>query len=166
MGADYISENVRFLTKYGHESNDFLWKSEEKKKATYWYFLPIIECSCDRIDVFLTNHVHDRKGFFMKNLKKNDIRAPCCEKMDIFWQNMGMRATCFLENGHFCQKWAKKQWFFMKYREKIQLTFFAHNIQLWQNTFFPFLPIMGMTTEGFPWKSWQKWHEKTVFLRK
>ena len=58
------------------------------------------------------------RGFSWKIWKKNDIRAPCCEKVDIFWQNMGMRATCFLENGHFCQKWAKEQWFFMKYREK------------------------------------------------
>ena len=52
----------------------------------------------------------------MKNLKKKDMRALYFEKMDVFWPNMGMRATCFMSNGQFFVKiWVREQWFF---REK------------------------------------------------
>ena len=65
-------ENGRFLTKYGHESSDFFVRNW-KKRASYlflWPIMAIIDCSFDRIDVFLTNHVHDSRGFSMKKLKK------------------------------------------------------------------------------------------------
>ena len=48
------------MTKYGHESRDFFVRNR-KKRASYRLFWPIIECSFNRIYVFLTNHVHDSR---------------------------------------------------------------------------------------------------------
>ena len=111
MRAVCFLENGRFLTKYGHESSNFFVKSR-KIRASYWLFWPIKECSFDRIDVFLTDHVNERRGFFMKILKKM-AREHCVftewtvfdkicglelrvfTEWTVFWQNMGMRASIF-----------------------------------------------------------------------
>ena len=91
-----------FLTKYRHESylfleNERFWQNMDMRAVIFsWeigkkghpidFFWPIIECSFDRIYVFLTNHVHESREFFMKKLKKRDMRAPCFEtKSHRFW---------------------------------------------------------------------------------
>ena len=111
MRAVWFVENGRFFTKYGHESSNFFVKSR-KIRASYWLFWPIKECSFDRIDVFLTVHVNERRGFLMKILKKM-AREHCVftewtvfdkicglelrvfTEWTVFWQNMGMRASIF-----------------------------------------------------------------------
>ena len=83
-----------------------------KIRASYWLFWPIKECSFDRIDVFLTDHVNERRGFFMENLKKIarehrvftewtvfdkicGLELRVFTEWTVFWQNMGMRASIF-----------------------------------------------------------------------
>ena len=60
------------FTKYGSESSDFFVRNR-KKRELYWLFLPIIECSFDRIDVFLANNGHD-SSFSWKIWKKRTER--------------------------------------------------------------------------------------------
>ena len=60
------------FTKYGSDSSDFFVRNR-KKRELYWLFLPIIECSFDRIDVFLANNGHD-SSFSWKIWKKRTER--------------------------------------------------------------------------------------------
>ena len=125
-----------FSTKYGHaiyvfftewtvfhnmgtKALIFSWKIE--KWASYWIFWPIKECSFVRIGI--SHQLCEWwQGFFMRNLKKMGIRAPCFwEKRRFFWQNMSMRATWFLEGlDVFLTKYGRESSdFFVKSREKI-----------------------------------------------
>ena len=121
--------------------------------------------------------MHDTRGFLMKNLKKNVIRAPYFwEKRRFFCQNIGMRATCFLEIGRFLDKiWTREQGFFRdkSWKKGILLTFLAHTIYkvVWTEVTF-FGPIMGMTTGAFHeklknmiWEHKSK-VDRTVFIDK
>ena len=40
-------------------------------------------------------------GFSWNIRKKIACEQSVFERMDVFWQNMGMREVCFLENGRF-----------------------------------------------------------------
>ena len=53
---------------------------------------------------FLTNRVHDSRGFSMKKVKKRTWEHRVLREWTVFWLNMGMTATCFLENGQFFNK--------------------------------------------------------------
>ena len=76
-------------------------------------------------------------GFSWKIWRKWHQRTMILRELTFFWQNMGMRALCFLENGRFFDnKWAWEEWFFSSKSEKkgILLIFFANKIvSLWQN---------------------------------
>ena len=103
----------------------------------------------------------------MKNLKKNTWEHSVFERMNVFWQNMGMRAE-FLENRRFCTKYGYDgSGFFPEKSEKKSDFFF---------TFWPimycsfdridiFWPNICMTAGSFSWKMWKKLHKSTVFER-
>ena len=75
-----------FWPNMGLTAGDFHEKMTSENSVFKRVVWPIIECSFDRIYVFLTNHMHESREFFMKKLKKRDMRAPCFEtKSHRFW---------------------------------------------------------------------------------
>ena len=100
-----------FLTKYRHESylfleNERFWQNMDMRAVIFsWeigkkghpidFFWPIIEFSFDRIYVFLTNHVHESREFFMKNLTKLYKSTVLLRNRTFFWQNVAMRVVIF-----------------------------------------------------------------------
>lgn len=112
----------------------------------------------------------------MKKLKKNVIRAPYFwEKRRFFFQNIWMRATCFLEIGRFFgQIWTREQVFFRdkSWKQGILLTFFAHTIYSSLNRSDVFWTDYGHDDRGFSWKVENMiWEHKskvdrTVFIHK
>ena len=100
---------------------------------------------------FLTKYGLDSRGFFMKILKKWHSNTVFLREWTFFWQNIDLRAVCFLENGRFFTKYGhKSDDFFVRNRKKkgIILTSLAHNIVLfWQN--WRFLIKYGHDSRGF-----------------
>ena len=80
---------------------------------------------------FLTKYGLDNRGFSMKILRKNEMRAQFFERMDVFLregtffnQNMGLRAVCFFENRRIFDKiWAWEQRFFLSKSEKKEVSY-------------------------------------------
>ena len=104
------------LTKYGHENsyfsreigkNGILLTLRAHNIVYFW------QNWC-----FLTEHGHDSGMFIMNTFWKKDMRALFFERMDVFWQNVGMRAVCFLEN--------ERDAFLTKYRHESS-SFFEKN---------------------------------------
>ena len=66
--------------------------------------------------------------------------ALCFERIDVFWQNMGMRAICFVRNLLFLTKYGHESSdFFVKNREKktsYWLCWLINNVVLTEVTFF------------------------------
>ena len=92
---------VCFLTKYGMRAMIFSYKLGNKGiLLTGW---SIIDSSFDWIDVFLTDLVNESKaaGFFIKKLKTMTLEHRVFRDWTFFWQNIGMKATGFSQNGRF-----------------------------------------------------------------
>ena len=134
MRATCCLETGRFFHKIWAREQWFLVKSREKN-ASYWLFRPIMNSSFNRIDVFLTNCGRDSRGFH-KKFQKNDMRAICFWRMDMFLTKYGQESWMFLENGGF----------FMCSFNRIDI----------------FWPNMGMTAGGFSWKNWKITWEQCV----
>ena len=104
--------------------------------------------------------------FFMKILRKWHSNTVLLREWTFFWQNIDLRAVCFLENGRFFTKYGhKSDDFFVRNRKKkgIILTSLAHNIVLfWQN--WRFLIKYGHDSRGF-FMFFFNWHKSTMFLR-
>ena len=110
----------RFLTKYGHKSsllseNGRFDKTLEwqqwflvKKRKKGYPFWSIIQCSFDRLTLFLLN-MGMTTGFLMK-IYKNDMRAPC------FWKNGRFLTKYEYKNSLFFLGWT---FCHMGMREKI-----------------------------------------------
>ena len=82
MRAECLLKNGRFFEeKYAWEQL-FFSKRLKKKGYPIDFFDPeYYSVVLRELTFFLTKYGHDSMGFFMKNLKKNDIREPC------FWEN-------------------------------------------------------------------------------
>ena len=84
-----------FLQKMAKRWEDQFFHEKSKKRASYWLFWPIVEYSFNRVGVFLNNHLHDKRGFFMKSLKKNVIRAPYFWEIRYFLTKYGHERCAF-----------------------------------------------------------------------
>ena len=76
----FVFRERTFLTKYGHKSSDFFVRNR-KKRASYWLFWPIIECSCDRINIFLPIMCMTAGSFSWKIWKKE-------HESTVFWEKI------------------------------------------------------------------------------
>ena len=127
--APYFWENRHFLTKYVHESYLFFrdWTSFGQnmgeravifswfswKKGILWTFLAHNRVSYSKISVFWPIMWMIKGGSSWKFWKKTSLEHRIFERLDVFWQNMGMKATCFLEIGLFLTKYGQvsEHWF-------------------------------------------------------
>ena len=82
-------------------------------------------------------------GVFHEKFLKMTLEHRVLERRDVFWQNMGIRFTCFLEIGFFWTKFRRKSsHFFVKSRKKL------HPIDF----FGPQFPYIAVLTElAFFW---------------
>ena len=130
MRALCFSQNGRFFTKNGQEIRAMIFFMTNRKKwASYWPFWRIVEYSLT-VFAFFGSIMCMTKGW--KFWRKKTCLEHRIFERTFFWQNMGMRATCFLETGRYFHKiWGREQWFLVKSREKKKtlLTFLTHNLQ-------------------------------------
>ena len=118
-----------FLRIYGHENIDF-FRKKSKNGVSYWLFWPMIECSFDRIGVFLTNYVHDGRGFFMRNLKIWHSSTVFLREDASFDKILAWELHVLATGRFFHKILAREQWFVNEksWKKCILLTFVANNI--------------------------------------
>ena len=135
----------------------WFFRDNSEKRASYWLFWPIIERSFDRIDVFWPIMCMTGGGFSWKNLK-NDMRAPCSERLDIFLTKNGHQIYVFFKESTFFRQNMSEtvvifSWKIMKKGHPSD--FFGQQYTDFFDSIGVLRPIMAMTTGGFPWKSWK-----------
>lgn len=142
---------------------DHFWKSmgwrvmisssKIMKKDIFLSFWSIINRGCDRIDFFLINYWHNRRCIW-KSWKKMTWEHSVFDRMNVFWQNMDLRAVSSLKNRRITNiNWVWEQLFFSKKSGKkgILLTFMAHKIvSFWQNIRFLTKYEARWETPGYP----------------
>ena len=113
--SSLLSENVPYLSKYGSDNSDFLWKIGKKgilltflayNLMKFWHNLHFSD------QIWAWQH-----GFSCKFEKKWHESTVFFREWTFFWPNMSMRAVYFLDNGRFCHM-AWEKWFFRENRKK------------------------------------------------
>ena len=136
------------------------WKIEKKGHSVDfygpWYSLVLTEF----FDIY---RLHS-SGFFMTILKKMTWDHFVFGRLNVFWQNMDMRAAWFLESGQFLTKYGHESiYFYVKIGEKKTISYWLFCTVFVTELMF-FGPTMGMRVGGFSWKIFKN-ERKKLFLR-